>query len=1322
MQRWVAYMRAFWDSRIEEMSNTPIVIRPPVEVADALVREYSELTQADLLTAWQTTATLDRRDAILEAMHRRALAPHTWSAARESAAGLYPDSTDPDFALRLWRKTEFADLQTQSVPDDICSPAAAATAASFSTTPVQRLVARFLHPVTPYRSLLVDHGVGVGKTCSAITVAETFLEVIPHNKVLILCPQAIASGFRRTIFDAEKLRALKARDAQLRGEAWDSQQCTGMTYLRLAGVENEPDRVVVEKAVEAVVRRRYQIMGYRQFANWVLKKLSAEIPKTLEGEARTEAENRLLYDLFSDRLLIVDEAHNLRDIGAGVAKEPTTVVAPPDAETMSDESPVVGAATDAAEGKILTPVLRRILRVSEGLRLLLMTATPMYNTAPEIIFLLNLMILNDLKDETQLLKPRDFFTADGALVANKQDVLRRMFGRYVSYMRGENPASFPLRLTPPQAAGAGLFEGYPTHSISRSEGDVTWTDDVKKILAMLPLCVSKPDIRRTAVGRVLYKLLGKARGELGDDNNDDEGSEVSDFILDQATQIGNITYPNGAFGSKGFQTYFKPVAGAGRQQQFVWDAPPDEDDENYTPTVDDVFGAATFAQHCPKGAAIVESVTKARGMCFVFSRYTKAGALPIAIALERAGWTRVLGDGTPAPLLRLPTGQAAPRRACAFCTHKEGQGDHSGHTFSPANFVLLTGDDTLTPDFRGTLRYANTLNGEWEVRGGKVKAILGSQITSEGLDLKAIRENHLMEAWYHLNRTEQVIGRAVRYCSHAALPKAERNCLIYLHAVMIPEYETADLYAYRLAARKAIPIGHVQRLIKTGAWDCLMNRAAVVLRGLPRQRIVDAQGRVVASYNPQDRPYTSICDFQEACEFTCAAATKDTAAAAGTDVSTFEVMDARTRFAEKEKVLRRRFAEEPALSLHDIRAIYSDMPWDIGAQGFRALLDSPRFIVERADGIRGTLHLQNGYVMFQPLGVTDMDIPMALRFGRAYGRLPRYMELSRGKVFETERLMKPLTPAVAAPVTKQASAHTPPPTATSDVGDALQMAGEWKKYVDSKLLTTPLLQTLVPPAGLPAGVFFEGWRWVFHYFRELPDVRRIAYQWYMDNEWTLDQRAAVLRNWTVTPSTADDLVAGFKPVELFTGALSGYHTVDVAKSRVVAHCMFEGDAEPTLCPSNMAKDIEGVIGPAVDKKAGTGPLFGFLVFSSKEGRVVFKTVNKADNSYRGAQCSNTSNLVNHVTRIRIIHEELRAAGREDILALLLDDDPANEVDKKTRQGRQDAKNFKHIGDLTLKQTCPYMEFLLRWMDLHRVGGKRWFLSVVDSVRAGFPMA
>ncbi len=1278
----------------------------------ATVKAYQEMTDAQLVQAWEAHADLDdlaTRDAMLEAMRARDLFPSAWMHDRERRAGLYPDVMDPDFATRLYSKTEFADLQSGSVAEDICSSQTSA----FDTTAVQRLVARFLHVHTPYRGMLLDHGVGVGKTCSAITIAEMFLESMPTNRVIILCPQAIASGFRRTIFDADRLKPLSTRDAQLRGEAWESNQCTGMTYLHLAGNGMETDRAVIEKDAEQLIRKRYQIMGYLQFANWVLKKLATEVPKSFEGEAREQKEAAILHRLFSDHLIIIDEAHNLRDIeGTGAAAVPVAAPVPPmDEDVQSTESPVAGAAADAAEGKKLTPVLRRIARICEGLRLVLMTATPMYNTAPEILFLLNILMLNDVKDEAKLLRPRDFFGADGTLLESAKAPLARVCGRYISYMRGENPASFPLRLTPPEAAGANLFASYPTKSISRREDKVTWTPHIKKIMSMLPLVVHRPEVKRTPVGRVLHKILATARGEAH--GEEEEGdmleTEVSDFILNQVTQAANITYPDGSYGSRGWETFWHETS-VGRLRQFRW-ANEEITEDEWTPTVDEVFGTGHLAKHAPKIAAIVESLQAAQGMCFVFSRFVNAGALPLAAALERAGWTRVMADGSAVPLLR----DVPPvPRACAFCPQREG-GSHADHTFSPANYVLLTGNEGLTPDFKGLLRYANTLNTPHDVSGGKVKAILGSQITSEGLDLKCIRENHIMDGWYHLNRIEQVIGRAVRYCSHVALPKEEQNCLIYLHAVSIPEYETADLYAYRLAAKKSIPIGQVQRIIKIAAWDCLMNRQAIVLKGLPRRRVIDARGRPIPNYNPHDQPYTSICDFQESCEYLCAA--KETGETAAPDTASYRVEDARRKFQQKEAVLRRRYRTEVALSIADLRLIYADMPWDVAIVGIRSFLDNPRFVIEREDGVRGTLHLQHGYVVFQPLGVTDTSIPLAMRFGRAFGRLPRFMDLPRGAILATE---KPVVDEV-----KEEEETVLGMRDDSDLyGLAMGTLREWETHLTEKLFPTNLTMPLQPPAGLPSGPFYEGWRMVYYRFRTLEGVQAVARKWWIDHEWTLEQRAAVLRHWVThgTEGVRGDLVKAFKPAEYFRGDFSGYQVVNTtpkAKAKVLTYCFFDGDAETSLCPSNLMEDVHALTGPPLHKDKDTGPVFGFLTLDPKEQTALFKTINKADGSWKGAQCFNTSNLNTPRERVSIIQNIIRQHVDEDhpIHALMLDDAVATQPSAQTIKERAKSGEILHIYDLTQKQICPYMEFLLRWMNENRIGGKRWFLSMLETAQS-----
>ena len=92
-----------------------------------------------------------------------------------------------------------------------------------------------------------------------------------------------------------------------------------------------------------------------------------------------------------------------------------------------------------------------------------------------------------------------------------------------------------------------------------------------------------------------------------------------------------------------------------------------------------------------------------------------------------------------------------------------------------------------------------------DISGEKIKVVLISQSGSEGIDFKAIRQVHILEPWYNMNRLEQVIGRAVRNLSHKWLPLKKRNVQIFLHGTVLDEEtnESADVYIYRIAEYKA---------------------------------------------------------------------------------------------------------------------------------------------------------------------------------------------------------------------------------------------------------------------------------------------------------------------------------------------------------------------------------------------------------------------------------------------------------------------------------------------------------------------------------------
>ena len=234
----------------------------------------------------------------------------------EEEAGLYPDTEDPRFTEKLMQKQEFAENKQLTIAEqqkegvNPCDPDK-----EFELTPVQRFIGRFLSPQCPYQSALLYHGVGVGKTCAAITVAENYLRSYPRRQVIIVAPRNIQPGFRRTIFDDEAL-VISEEGANV------AKGCTGNMYLKRTGTETERDRGVIMRRITQSINSRYAFMGYIQFHR-LIDELVKRVPKGLDEEDTAYMRDRILRREFSGRLVIIDEAHNLRDNPAESAEDDT---------------------------------------------------------------------------------------------------------------------------------------------------------------------------------------------------------------------------------------------------------------------------------------------------------------------------------------------------------------------------------------------------------------------------------------------------------------------------------------------------------------------------------------------------------------------------------------------------------------------------------------------------------------------------------------------------------------------------------------------------------------------------------------------------------------------------------------------------------------------------------------------------------------------------------------------------------------------------------------------------------------------------------------
>ena len=69
---------------------------------------------------------------------------------------------------------------------------------------------------------------------------------------------------------------------------------------------------------------------------------------------------------------------------------------------------------------------------------------------------------------------------------------------------------------------------------------------------------------------------------------------------------------------------------------------------------------------------------------------------------------------------------------------------------------------------------------------------------SEGINLKNTRYVHIMEPYWHPVRTEQVIGRARRICSHQSLPKELQSVEVFIYIMKFTKQQLDSDFAIEL--------------------------------------------------------------------------------------------------------------------------------------------------------------------------------------------------------------------------------------------------------------------------------------------------------------------------------------------------------------------------------------------------------------------------------------------------------------------------------------------------------------------------------------------
>jgi hypothetical protein len=874
---------------------------------------------------------------------------------------LYPNLDDPYFNIKISQKKEFSDTKYDGTIFNVKEYADILSNAEYELSPHQAFVRNFMSFQTPYNSLLLFHGLGSGKTCSAIGVCEEmrlYLKQMGINKkIIIVASPNVQDNFRLQLFDERKLKLIDG--------LWTTRGCIGNNLLKEinpTGMKGLKKEKVIQQ-IKSLINSSYHFTGYLQFSNDISR---------YAGEGNIKTKIRNLQGIYSDRLIVIDEVHNIR---------------------ISDDN----------ENKSVAQNLMFLVSVVNNIRLLLLSATPMYNSYKEIIWLLNLMNMNDRRGIVAI---SDIFNKNGEFKNDdsKELFIRKVTG-YISYVRGENPYTFPFRVYPNRFAPEFTFknkEEYPKYQINGKlipenskiekislflttigsyqrlgykyvinrlqhnleEKQISKSGKLKKKnmksmnslnyidlqtpIQALNIIYPYENLENIVKNIKVIKLINEEEGEITDItptsvSSVSSSSELLDEIdsiissgplEEKSIKINNSELESEPFVDIGVEAQQKDInttieknirnIESSRKEKLqsiepiIFEEIKDYNNDSFsggneseterifinareltgidglkrvmnyqdtkTPAVkgyfeykegyEHIFEPNNIGKYSSKIKNICDSIYNretgqvSQGIILIYSSFIDAGVIPVALALEEMGFIRYSGVSSSKSLFKNPPTKTIDVRTMKPPTSKKD--------FKPASYIMITGDNRLSPNNDADVK---AITNDDNIDGEKIKVVLISQAGSEGLDFKAIRQIHILEPWYNLNRIEQIIGRGVRNFSHKELPFEKRNVQIFLYGTLLEnsEEETADLYVYRISEIKAVKIGKITRLLKQLSVDCLINLEQTQFtsdnfKNIPANLDVTqilSTGIELNNFEIGDVPNSATCDYMNSCEYKC---------------------------------------------------------------------------------------------------------------------------------------------------------------------------------------------------------------------------------------------------------------------------------------------------------------------------------------------------------------------------------------------------------------------------------------------------------------------
>jgi superfamily II DNA or RNA helicase len=732
----------------------------------------------------------------------------------------YPEYDDTDFLYKIYKKREFYYYKVprreifreedydkiKNYRNEICK------FDNKEPTEQQLILPNFISPNTLYRGVLLMHGVGTGKTMAAIKIAEQFKEQIKkyNTKIYVLVP----GPNTKKNFEKELIFS------------------TGNTYLNKNILHNMSKEEIDKEKKTALYNalQYYKIISYKSFHKKVLGEKIIE--KKIVGDSKIKSIYKKNEDGDYEREILIDRIINLNN----------SIIIVDEAHNIS--------------GNEYGDALKIIIKNSENIRIILMTATPMINFADEIVDLLNF-----IKPEDDQIDRDKIFTSDKSYIMKLKDngleYLKEKSRGLISYYRGSIPYTFAKRneigiipnellFTPVIRCIMNEFQNNVYNTLNNINDDLI-TDKASSFTSGIIL-----------LGNFVFPGLNK-------DKNDLVGFYTSDGLITLLSQINSdsdklCSLINKKIYNNKFNRNDEKLLITARKKNISGLILKKENIKHFS----------------TKYYTILDNISKLVNnnvaTAFIYSNFVNVGGIELlAETFIQNGYLEYQSDYNNYDInentLDYKTG----------LTYNEYKKIYDVVTFKPSTFLLITGGTGESHEEVSEIKQKyiqDIFNGIDNTDGKYIKFILGSKVMNEGITLKNVKEVHILEPFFNISKIEQVIGRAVRICVHMDVINDEDEnsrfpeVNIYRYVISSNDNKlSSDEILYKKAELKYLLIKKIEKSLKENAFDCpLLLNANVFPEEIEKYK--NCKPPTIENIKNNEKICPALCDFSN-CNYKC---------------------------------------------------------------------------------------------------------------------------------------------------------------------------------------------------------------------------------------------------------------------------------------------------------------------------------------------------------------------------------------------------------------------------------------------------------------------